>query len=194
MIDSTCLSAPIRRTLYERMANRLRLIVLRLTKHLIFSNRIRMWLYRSFLGMDMGRDCLVWAGNRFNDITGFSMGNNVIVGPDNVFLIRGGIEIGNNVNLSGFSFFISQSHDVNDPYGHTLLEKIRIKDDAWVATHAMIMPGVTIGRGAVVAAGSVVVRDVPDYVVVAGNPARQIGTRSTDVRYRLNDTNGMKWL
>jgi acetyltransferase-like isoleucine patch superfamily enzyme len=194
MNDRTCSPAPMQRTLYERTANRLKLIVLRLAKHLIFSNRLRMWLYHSFLGMEMGRDCIVWAGNRFNDITGFSMGSNVIVGPNNVFLIRGGIEIGNNVNLSGFSFFISQSHDVNDPYGHTLLAKIRIKDDAWVATHAMVMPGVTIGRGAVVAAGAVVVKDVPDYVVVAGNPARQIGTRLPDVRYRLNDTSGMKWL
>jgi acetyltransferase-like isoleucine patch superfamily enzyme len=153
-----------------------------------------MWLYRSILGMQMGNDCIVWAGNKFNDISQFSMGSNVIVGPNNVFLIRGGIEIGNNVNLSGFSFFISQSHDVNDPYGHTTLAKIFIKDDAWVATHAMIMPGVTIGRGAVVAAGAVVVNDVPDYHVVAGNPAKRVATRSSDIRYKLRDTKGIKWL
>jgi acetyltransferase-like isoleucine patch superfamily enzyme len=182
------------RALPERLAARSKRIVLRLAKHLVFSNRFRMWVYRSVLGMQMGEQCIVWAGNKFNDISLFSMGNNVIVGPDNVFLIRGGIEIGNNVNLSGFSFFISQSHDVNDPDGHTTLAKIKIKDDAWVATHSMIMPGVTIGKGAVVAAGSVVVKDVPDYTVVAGNPARPIGVRSSDIRYRLNDTSGMKWL
>ncbi len=194
MTERTCSPEPLRRKLYMRAAGRLKLVVLRLAKHLIFSNRLRMWLYRSILGMEMGRECIVWAGNRFNDISGFSMGNNVIIGPGNVFLIRGGIEIGNNVNLSGFSYFISQAHDVNDPYGHTSLGKIRIKDDAWVATHAMIMPGVIIGKGAVVGAGAVVVKDVPDYVVVAGNPAHQIGRRSPDIRYRLNDTSGMKWL
>lgn len=180
--------------MYERVINRLRQIILRLAKHFFFSNRLRMWLYRYVVGMRIGEDCVVWAGNKFNIITDFSMGNNVIVGPNNVFLIRGGIEIGNNVNLSGFSFFISQSHDVNDPHGHTLLAKIKIKDDAWVATHAMIMPGVTIGRGAVVAAGAVVLKDVPDYVVVAGNPAKQVAMRSPDIRYRLKDTKGMKWL
>jgi maltose O-acetyltransferase len=194
MTEQTSSLPVLRGTLYERVVNRLRLIFLRLAKHLAFSNRLRMWLYRSILGMEMGHDCIVWAGNKFNDISGFSMGNNVIVGPNNVFLTRGGIEIGNNVNLSGFSFFISQSHDVNDPHGHTLLAKISIKDDAWVATHAMIMPGVTIGRGAVVAAGAVVVKDVPEYVVVAGNPAKQVATRSPDIRYRLRDTKGMKWL
>lgn len=194
MIGRISSCASMLHTLHKRTTNRLKLIALRLAKHLIFSNRLRMWLYRSFLGMEMGNDCIIWAGNRFNDISSLSMGNNVIVGPGNVFLVRGGIEIGNNVNLSGFSFFISQSHDVNNPYGHTSLAKIRIKDDAWVATNSMIMPGVTIGRGAVVAAGSVVVKDVPDYCVVAGNPARQIGTRSPDIRYRLADTKGMKWL
>jgi maltose O-acetyltransferase len=194
MNESSSLEMTICPTICDRVLRRLKLIILRLAKHLFFSNRLRMWLYRSILGMEMGHDCIVWTGNKFNVISGFSMGNNVIVGPSNVFLIRGGIEIGNNVNISGFSFFISQSHDVNDPYGHTLLSKIRIKDDAWVATHSMIMPGVTIGRGAVIASGAVVVNDVPDYVVVAGNPAKQVATRSPDIRYRLRDINGIKWL
>ena len=184
----------LERTLYVKLVNRIKLIVLRLNKHLIFSNWLRMWFYRSFLSMNMGSDCIVWADNKFNDISDFSMGSNVIVGPGNTFLIRGGLSIGNNVNLSGFSFFISQSHDVNDPYGHTELKKITIQDNAWIATNTMIMPGVNIGKGAVVAAGSVVVKDVPDYAVFAGNPARQIGTRSPDIRYRLDDTKGLKWL
>jgi acetyltransferase-like isoleucine patch superfamily enzyme len=184
----------LERTLYVKVVHRIKLIVLRLNKHLIFSNWLRMWFYRSFLRMNMGSDCIVWADNKFNDISDFSMGSNVIVGPGNTFLIRGGLEIGNNVNLSGFSFFISQSHDVNDPYGHTELTKITIQDDAWIATNAMIMPGVNIGKGAVVAAGSVVVKDVPDYAIFAGNPAKQVGTRSPDIRYRLSDTRGLKWL
>lgn len=184
----------LERSLYVKVVHRIKLIVLRLNKHLIFSNWLRMWFYRSCLSMNMGSDCIIWGDNKFNDISDFSMGNNVIVGPGNTFLIRGGLAIGNNVNLSGFSFFISQSHDVNDPYGHTELKKITIQDDVWIATNSMIMPGVNVGKGAVVAAGSVVVNDVLDYAVVAGNPARQIGTRSPDIQYRLNDTKGLKWL
>jgi maltose O-acetyltransferase len=169
-------------------------IVLRLNKHVWFSNALRMFVYRKLLDVPIGLESIIWAGNRFNEVSSLSIGNNVIIGPHNVFLIRGGMKIGNNVNISGFSFFISQSHDVNDPMGHTRLAEIVIQDNAWIATNATIMPGVKIGKGAVVAAGAVVVKDVPDYVVVAGNPAKQVAMRSPDIRYRLKDTKGMKWL
>jgi len=144
--------------------------------------------------MNIGVETLILAGNKFNVIDNVSIGSNVIIGPSNVFLARGGVRIGNNVNISGFSYFISQSHDVNDPDGRTCLGQIVIRDNAWIATHAIVMPGITIGIGAVVAAGSVVVEDVPDYAVVAGNPAKRIKTRSSTIRYKLKDTQGIKWL
>jgi len=53
-------------------------------------------------------------------------------------------------------------------------EKVTIKRGAWIATDAVILPGVTVGEGAIVAAGAVVSRDVPPYTMVAGNPARVI--------------------
>ena len=52
--------------------------------------------------------------------------------------------------------------------------KVKIKRGAWVATDAVILPGVTVGEGAIVAAGAVVSKDVPQYTVVAGNPARPV--------------------
>jgi acetyltransferase-like isoleucine patch superfamily enzyme len=55
-------------------------------------------------------------------------------------------------------------------------QSIIIEDHAWVATRAMVLKGVRIGKGAVVAAGSVVTKDVPDYTVVAGVPARIVKT------------------
>jgi len=61
-----------------------------------------------------------------------------------------------------------------------------IEDYAWVATRAMILPGVTIGQGAVVAAGSVVTKDVEPKSIVAGNPARCIRERKGIQRYTLN--------
>lgn len=170
------------------------LYILRLNKHLFFSNRLRMFVYRKLLGMKMGKFCIIWAGNRINDASKITLGNHVIIGPNNVFLVRGGLEVGNNVNISGFSYFISQEHDVNDPWGHTKLAPIKIEDHVWVATNSTIMPGVTLGEGCVVAAGSVVVKDVPPYTVVGGNPAKPIKNRSRDIKYRLSDTRGIKWL
>ena len=181
-------------SLLSKVYNRLSAILLRITKNIIFSNSLRMWLYRDMMRMKMGQDCIIWGGNKFNDVSKFSMGNNVIIGPNNVFLIRGGIKIGDNVNISGFSFFISQEHDINDPFGHTSLKEIIVEDNSWIATGSTIMPGVKIGKGAVVASGSVVTKDVPNFTVVAGNPAKKIKMRSEDIRYRLNDTKGLKWL
>jgi maltose O-acetyltransferase len=60
-----------------------------------------------------------------------------------------------------------------------------IKDYAWVSSHSILLPGVTVGEGAVVAAGAVVARSVPAYTVVAGNPARQVRQRSQGLTYEL---------
>ena len=57
---------------------------------------------------------------------------------------------------------------------HRTLKKVTVKRGAWIATRAIILPGVTVGEGAIVAAGSVVNRDIPPYTVAAGNPARII--------------------
>ena len=61
-----------------------------------------------------------------------------------------------------------------------------IGDRVWIAYRAVILPGVTIGEGAIVAAGAVVSRDVAPWTIVAGNPAREVGTRRRDLDYRLD--------
>ena len=60
-----------------------------------------------------------------------------------------------------------------------------IEDHVWIGTRATVLPGVRIGRGAVVAAGAVVTRDVAPLDIVAGVPARPVGRRSLDPAYRL---------
>jgi acetyltransferase-like isoleucine patch superfamily enzyme len=56
-------------------------------------------------------------------------------------------------------------------------EFIRVEDDCWIASHAVVLAGVTVGRGSIVAAGSVVTKNVPPYSIVAGVPARVVGRR-----------------
>ena len=63
-----------------------------------------------------------------------------------------------------------------------------IEDNVWVGTRATILPGVTLGRGCVVAAGAVVTRDVPPLVIVGGVPARPIGTRPERPRHYVLDS------
>lgn len=89
----------------------------------------------------------------------------------------GGLRIGANASVSPEVAILTSSHDVNDPNFITVNHGVVIEDHAWIGTRATILPNVTIGRGAVVAAGSVVTRDVPPLTIVAGVPAKPVGTR-----------------
>lgn len=71
--------------------------------------------------------------------------------------------------------FTEQIERSYEPKGYTV-----IKSDAWIGMNAMIMHGVTVGEGAIVAAGSVVLKDVPPYTIVGGNPAKEIRKRFSD--------------
>ncbi|SMF73170.1 chloramphenicol O-acetyltransferase type B [Paenibacillus uliginis N3/975] len=82
--------------------------------------------------------------------------------------------------------FVEQIKTSYAPKGDTVIES-----DAWIGMNAMIMPGVTIGEGAIVAAGSVVAKDVPPYTIVGGNPAQQIKKRFTDEE--IEKLKEMRW-
>jgi acetyltransferase-like isoleucine patch superfamily enzyme len=97
---------------------------------------------------------------------------------------RGGLTIGNNVIMNRASI-ITASHDFDSPALETTYGSVTIDDYAVLLTGSMILPGRRIGRGTVVAAGSVVTHDVPDMAIVAGNPARVIRYRA-DVHHQIN--------
>ena len=82
--------------------------------------------------------------------------------------------------------FVEQIGQSFEPKGDTV-----IKSDAWIGMNAIIMPGVSIGEGAIVAAGSVVSKNVPPYTIVGGNPAKEIKKRFTDSE--INKLMEMRW-
>jgi maltose O-acetyltransferase len=106
-----------------------------------------------------------------------SIGNGTIVGMGCFLGGEAGLKIGRNVNISSFVVLLGGRHDANDPTFASILEPIEVEDHAWLATRATVVGGVRIGRGAIVAAGAVVTRDVPPYTIVGGVPARKIGDR-----------------
>lgn len=83
--------------------------------------------------------------------------------------------IGRCVCINDGAKLLTATHDVSDPGWATVARPIVIEDHVWIATNAIILPGVTLGRGAVVGAGAVVSKDVPPLGIVAGNPARLLG-------------------
>lgn len=107
------------------------------------------------------------------------------------------VRVGNNVRLSGCTLF---GHDgsvnmLRRAYGLRLdkVGKIDIRDNVFIGHQAIVMPGVTIGPNAIVAAGSVVTRDVPPGAVVGGVPARPIGTVDALVARLQNEMRSLPW-
>lgn len=89
------------------------------------------------------------------------------------------VTIGNRVVINDGAVLLTASHSLSDPqWGHKKAP-IVIGDYAWIATNAILLPGITIGRGAVVGAGAVVRDDVPDYAIAIGNPATLLSYQRT---------------
>ena len=81
------------------------------------------------------------------------------------------VQIGRCVVINDGAILLTASHNLSDPQWRHKKGPITIGDYAWIATNAIVLPGVSIGKGAVVGAGAVVRKDVPEYAVVVGNPS-----------------------
>ena len=98
---------------------------------------------------------------------------------------RGGITIGDSVDIAQDVNIWTEQHDYNSADYKASSAPVVIEDYVWIATRATILPGVTIGRGAVVATGAVVTKNVPPLAIVAGVPAKVIGQRENNMNYKL---------
>ena len=97
---------------------------------------------------------------------------------------RGKIVIGNSVSISHNVMLITGSHDIQSTNFTGIFKSITIHDYAMIGGGSIILQGVKIGRGAVIAAGSVVTKNVDDYTIVAGVPAKIIGYRQRNLNYK----------
>lgn len=88
------------------------------------------------------------------------------------------ILIGANAVISEGAFICTASHDIESETFNLVTRPVEIGDSAWVCSRATVLPDVKIGEGAVVAAGSVVTKDVSPWTVVAGNPAKEVAKRN----------------
>jgi len=113
------------------------------------------------------------------------IGNNSIVNSRCILDGRGGkILIGDCVDIARETCIFTMEHDPNSDTYASRSGDVLIEDYAWVASRAIILPGVRVGRGAVVAAGSIVTKDVEPMAIVGGAPAQMIGVRTSKLLYR----------
>ena len=116
---------------------------------------------------------------------GLTVGDNVYVGPYCVLGAGGGLSIGRNVSIGAHVDILAEDHNFDDPETPINQQGVRrrgifIEEDCWIGNRATILDGVRVGRGSVIGAAAVVTRDVPEFSVAVGSPARVVRDR----RYR----------
>jgi len=150
------------------------------------SHTIRLFFIRRVI-KSIGKGSFVCMGVEFKGYSGnITIGDNSVVNTKVILDSRGGeLSIGDNVDIGQETNIWTLQHDPDNDFHDTKGGSVIIEDYVWIATRVTILPGVKIGRGAVVAANSVVTKDVPEMAIVAGVPARVISYRKSKLKYTL---------
>lgn len=174
-----------------KLLNRFVNIVLELDVYLlrlvggIPSHHLRRLFYRVD-GIKIGRGSTIHMGARFYDPHNIAIGEDSIIGENAVLDGRDKLTIGNHVDIASEVMIYNSQHEVNDSNFGATTGPVVIEDYVFIGPRAIILPGVKIGRGAVIGAGAVVTRDVAEFAIVGGVPATVIGQRKNkDLHYRL---------
>lgn len=138
-----------------------------------------------FWGLKLGDSSLIYMGTEIRDPQNIVIGAGTTIGHNCILDGRGGLRIGNSVNFSSEVMIWTMQHDHRSPSFGCVSAPVVIEDYAWVSCRAIVLPGITIGKGAIVAAGAVVTKSVEPYAIVAGIPAKEIGQRSQNLDYTL---------
>jgi acetyltransferase-like isoleucine patch superfamily enzyme len=173
--------------------------IVRRTKAILleFENMLLIWaghvpshVFRKFCyrlaGMKIGKGSTVHTNARFYDVRNIKIGKDSIIGECAVLDGRDKLIIGDHVDLASEVMIYNSHHDVEDPEFKAISSPVEIEDYVFVGPRSTILPGVKVKRGAIIAAGSVVTKDVDEYVLVGGIPAKPIRERNLkELNYKL---------
>jgi maltose O-acetyltransferase len=175
----------------RKILNRIKNIFLELEVFLLHlvgkipSHHLRRLFYR-LAGIKIGKGSTVHMGATFYDPRNIEIGKDTIIGEGAVLDGRDKLAIGNHVAVASEVMIYNSEHDINDPNFSAIEAPVYIDDYVFIGPRAIILPGVKISKGAVVAAGAVVTKDVPPFAVVGGVPAKIIGERKNkNLNYKL---------
>ena len=170
---------------YCRHRDGLKFLLLGLVGH-VPSQRLRLAAYR-IAGVRLGSRVVIYGGAEIREPKGVSIGEGSVIGHRAILDGRRGLSIGRHVNISTGVWLWTLEHDPADRAFGVKGGPIVVEDYVWLSAGVQVLTGVTIGEGAVVAAGSVVTKDVPPFAIVAGIPGRVIGERPRSLAYSPSD-------
>lgn len=143
-------------------------------------------LFLKFLKVKIGKQTNILRNVQINIPENIEIGNNCVINPHVLLDGRGGkIIIGNNVDIARETNIWTLEHNPHDDFHRTQGGNVIIEDYVWIASRVTILPNVTIGKGAVIASGAIVTKDVPAMSIVGGVPAKLLGTRKSNLKYKL---------
>lgn len=146
---------------------------------------LRIMLYKMD-GVKIGKGSHIHMGTQFFYTKNISIGHGTIIGQNAFLDGRDKLSIGDNVDIASDVMIYNSEHDIHSEDFKPILGPVEIGDYCFIGPRAIILPGVKIGKGAVVAAGAVVTKNVQEFEIVGGVPAKVIGERKQkDLHYRL---------
>lgn len=182
-----------------KIINRIRTVWLELVTGFLWwgvgwcpSHHVRRFFYR-LSGIKIGSGSTIHMMARIYDPRHIIIGQDSIIGEKSTLDGRrqltnstGGLTIGNHVDIASEVMIWTSQHDIHSPSFAPIEKPVTIEDYVFIGPRSIVLPGITIGRGAIIAAGSVVTKNVEPMAIMAGVPAQKIGHRTTQqLNYRL---------
>lgn len=164
-------------------------IILYLSNRLITnipSHYLRTAFYRHVMKYVIGDNSYIFMGAFFDTRSNFKIGHNSVINQNCRLDNRGGLYIGNNVSISADVCILTADHNPQSAQFEGRTKSVKISDYVFIGTRAIILPGVTLGKGCIVCAGAVVTKNVDENVMVAGVPAIPIKNRNEDYDYTVS--------
>lgn len=179
----------------KRVIRRIQTVLLEMDNYILKimghvpSHHVRRFFYR-LEGMKIGNGSTIHMGAVFYNAKKIRIGKDSIIGENSVLDGRDSLTIGDHVDIASEVMIYNSQHDINSEdfakVEEVILEPVEIGDYVFIGPRAIILPGVRIGKGGIVGAGAVVTKDVKDFEIVGGVPAKVIGERKVkDPKYKL---------